>query len=141
MSNLDINNLGEFNGYASIRESSFNDKNKKIEIKEYRNLSEEQTKLYDHAKWSSKDSYISKVVYVILGTISLVVIIVTYGISYWFMPNKTAVNKCFGYILLIWIIWVIFSYYKINKFEREAIMLNNKVKNEIPYTVSYESLN
>ena len=141
MSNLDINNLGKFNGYASIRESSYNGKNKKIKIKEYRNLSEEQSKLYDDAKWSSKDSYISKVVFVILGTISLVVIIVIYGISYWFMPNKTAVNKCFGYILLIWILWVIFSYYKIYTFEQEAIMLNNKVKNEIPYTVSYESLN
>jgi hypothetical protein len=141
MSNLDINNLGEFNGYVSIRESSYDDKNKKIKIKEYKNLSEEQSKLYDDAKWSAKDSYISKVVYVILGTISLVVIIVAYGISYWFMPNKTAVNKCFGYILLIWIIWVIFSYYKIYTFEQEAIMLNNKVKNEIPYTVSYESLN
>ena len=141
MLNLDINNLGEFNDYVSIRESSYDDKNKKIKVKVYNNLSEEQSKLYDDAKWSSKDSYISKVVFVILGTISLVVIIVIYGISYWFMPNKTAVNKCFGYILLIWILWILFSYYKIYIFEREAIMLNNKVKNEIPYTVSYESIN
>lgn len=141
MLNLDINNLGEFNGYVSIKESSYDDKNKKLEIKKYKNLSEEQSKLYNDAKWSSKDSYISKVVYVILGTISLVVIILIYGISYWLMPNKTVVNKCFGYILLIWILWILFSYYKIYIFEQEAIMLNNKVKNEIPYTVSYEFIN
>lgn len=141
MSNLNINNLGEFNGYVSIRESSYNYKNKKLEIKEYRNLTEKQSKLYDDAKWTAKDSYISKVVFVILGTISLIVIIVIYGISYWFIPNKTAVNKCFGYILLIWILWILFSYYKIYTFKQEALMLNNKVKNEIPYTVSYESIN
>ena len=57
------------------------------------------------------------------------------------MPNKNAVNKCFGYILLIWILWVLYSYYKINTFERKAKILNNKVKNEIPYTLSYESIN